>query len=108
MTEDATRVEVKRTRPLTKRGAVLWLGGVQFGGSLAAARLLVDLFFQGERYFPLWPPAWPVYYYWLVSLVVVPLLCFGVGCLLGLFIWKYFGERTRSPAPRVNTGGRQG
>lgn len=76
---------------LTRRGAIFWLGGAQFGGCLYAAKFVADAF--AGRPFD-----------WRWSLVAQPLLFYGAGCFVGLLVWKYFGERRRAPVPRAGTG----
>lgn len=78
----------EREPVVSKKEAVLWHGGIYFGGAMASLTFAIDLIRHTENYMPSRSPAALVLFSWGWMLIVTPLFWFGAGCLFGLVMWK--------------------
>lgn len=66
---------------------IFWDGGVKFGGFMFLTNLVIGLIRESDKFFPLWPPTFPVYLHWGLNLTINPVISFASGCLFGFLMW---------------------
>lgn len=77
---------------LNKRRMILWDGGLKFGCFMFLTSLVIELIREGDEFFPLWPPTFPVYVNWALQLTLSPIISFASGCLFGYLMWAVFSH----------------
>jgi hypothetical protein len=83
-----TESELREKRVKSRREAILWDGGIYFGGVMASLMFGFDLIRHAEHYMPSRSPASLVLFSWGWMLLVNPLIWFGAGCLFGFVMWS--------------------
>lgn len=86
-----TKKQAAASPPKNKREMIFWEGGVKFGVPMQLLTIAFELIKNSDHYRPSKSLAAVVFISWFWILVVYPLIFFGAGCLMGLFMWHMRG-----------------